>query len=141
MSVGHQSIGAGEMSDLYLGYIEGWRKRREEEEKGLPLRIDKRKQKAVEIALFLAKKYKVKKVILFGSLVRGGGNIHSDIDICVRGLRPKEYFKALVEIGSMVEEEVDLKPLEGCQGLLRERIEKEGEVLYEEKGRDTYLNC
>lgn len=116
----------------YISYIEGWKRRWAEEEKESCLRVNEAKKKAEAIALFLAQRYGVKKVILFGSMVKGRSRARSDIDLAVSGLRPKDYFRALVEIEDLAKQEVDLKPLEECQGLFKERIEEEGEVLYEE---------
>lgn len=116
----------------YDSYIEAWKRRRVEEEKELRLKAEETRRRAKEIASFLAKKYRVKKVILFGSVVKGKSMIQSDIDLAVSGLMPEDYFKALVEIEDLAKQEVDLKPLEECQGLFKKRIEEEGEVLYEE---------
>lgn len=49
-------------------------------------------------AQFLRSKYKVKRVILIGSLVKGFFHDRSDIDLVVEGLAPELYIKALTEL-------------------------------------------
>lgn len=118
-------------SDKFQEYLEGWR-RRQEMEKEL---IEKRREQALldarRIAQFLVQKYGVRKIILFGSLARGDFDLHSDLDLAIEGLDKAKYFRALVEVGDLTEFPVDLKYLDECQGLIRERIDKEGIVLHE----------
>jgi len=52
---------------------------------------------ARKIAQMLKEKYKVKRVFLIGSLVKGYVHERSDIDIVVKGLQPELYIKALVD--------------------------------------------
>jgi len=52
---------------------------------------------ARKIAQMLKEKYKVKRVFLIGSLVKGYVHERSDIDIVVKGLKPELYIKALVD--------------------------------------------
>lgn len=75
----------------------------------------------------MAKKYRVKKDILFGSVVKGKRRMSSDIDLAVCGLMPHDYFKALME---------------GCRWLFKKRIEEEILTLIAEiKGelRDIFI--
>lgn len=123
---------AGEEKSPYALYIDAWKRRRHEEEKTFYLKQEERRRKAREGALFLAKRYMVKKVVLFGSSLKGRFSDQSDIDLAVSGLTPKDYFKAWVEVEELIGQDVDLKPLERCQRLLRNEIERWGEVLYEE---------
>jgi hypothetical protein len=65
----------------------------------MDLPIEKRKEiyleKARECTSFLEKKYKVKRVYVIGSLVKGKFHDRSDIDLVVEGLTPRLYIDAL----------------------------------------------
>lgn len=81
-----------------------------------------------------AKKCKLHKVILFGSRARGDNRERSDIDLAVSGGNAAEF-----SVG--IDEEIhtllmfDVVNLDGAvQQELRQAIEKEGIVLYEEIG-------
>ena len=117
----------------YESYIEAWRtrvKKRKEREKQL-LKIAK--ERAKECAKFLAEKFNVREVYLFGSLAEGFFHEGSDIDLAVEGLGPHLYFKALAELHEVSGEfKVDLVPLESSS--YKDIILKEGERLYEFKG-------
>jgi predicted nucleotidyltransferase len=57
---------------------------------------------AEECAKLLKEKYKVKKVFLIGSLVKGYFHERSDIDLVVEGLVPELYIKALTEFYDII---------------------------------------
>ena len=117
----------------YESYIEAWRtrvKKRKEREKQL-LKIAK--ERAKECAKFLAEKFNVREVYLFGSLAEGFFHEGSDIDLAVEGLGPHLYFKALAELHEVSGGfKIDLVPLESSS--YKDTILKEGERLYESKG-------
>ena len=119
----------------YGSYIEAWRarvKKRKEREKQLS-RIAK--ERARECAKFLAEKFKVRGVYLFGSLAEGFFHEDSDIDLAVEGLEPRLYFKALAKLHEVSGGfKVDLVPLEASP--FQDIILKEGERLYEAKGSE-----
>ena len=87
---------------------------------------------AKEIAQMLKEKYKVKRVFLIGSLVKGYVHERSDIDIVVEDLPPELYIKALVDASDMVgwNIEVNLIPLEDAFESLKEKTLREGELIY-----------
>ena len=79
----------------------------------------------------IAEKYKVEKVILFGSRARGDFHRASDIDLAVKGgdftnffLDEDEETSTLLRFGF-----VDLN--QSIQQELRESIEREGKIIYE----------
>lgn len=79
-----------------------------------------------------AKKYQVKKVLLFGSRARGDFKRTSDIDLAVYGGK-FERFALDVDEETETLLEFDIINMEApMQRELREEIEREGVLLYEE---------
>ncbi|MBI5198160.1 MAG: hypothetical protein HZA19_06075, partial [Nitrospirae bacterium] len=65
----------------------------------------------------LVKNYRVKKVILYGSILRPGDFYErSDIVMAVEGLPKRLYFKALGELMFASKFDVDIKPMEDVKG-------------------------
>lgn len=79
----------------------------------------------------IAEKYKVEKVILFGSRARGDFHRASDIDLAVKGGDFTNFFLDVNEETSTLLrfDFVDLN--QGIQQELRESIEREGKIIYE----------
>ena len=89
-----------------------------------------RKELIEEIRNF-ARKYQVKKVILFGSRARGDYKRTSDIDIAVSG---GDFAKFALDVEEETSTllEIDIVNLDReMQDELREAIEREGKLLYE----------
>lgn len=87
---------------------------------------------ALEVANLLKTEYKVKRIFIIGSLVKGYVHPKSDIDIVVEGLAPEFYIKALTRIYDLLPlgVEINLIPFEDAFESLREKAIKEGELLY-----------
>jgi predicted nucleotidyltransferase len=80
-----------------------------------------------KVILTYAKKYKVKKVILFGSSI--DRTDARDIDIGVKGLAPELFFRFCGELYRDLSKPVDVIDLsEDC--LFNKLIERDGLVLY-----------
>lgn len=80
----------------------------------------------------LAKKYRVKQVILFGSRARGDYRQTSDIDLAVSGGDIIKFTLGVDEQTSTLLK-YDVVNLDGAvQEELREAIRQEGRVIYEE---------
>ena len=79
----------------------------------------------------IAKKYKVEKVILFGSRARGDFHRASDIDLAVKGGDFANFSMDVDEETStlLMFDFVDLN--QSIQQELRENIEREGKIIYE----------
>ncbi len=79
----------------------------------------------------IAKKYKVEKVILFGSRARGDFHRASDIDLAVKGGDFANFSLDVDEETStlLMFDFVDLN--QSIQQELRENIEREGKIIYE----------
>jgi predicted nucleotidyltransferase len=82
---------------------------------------------ARSIAKELLERFGAKKVILFGSLARGGFNRWSDIDLAVWGIAPANFFKAVsFATGFSNTWKVDLVDGGDCSNSLQDVILKEG---------------
>lgn len=90
------------------------------------------KQIVIEEISDLARKYQVKKVILFGSRARGDFRRKSDIDLAVQG---GDFVRFMLDVNEETSTLLcfDIINLdENIQQELRQAIEKEGKVIYEE---------
>ena len=82
---------------------------------------------ARSIAKELIERFGAKKVMLFGSLARGGYSRWSDIDLAVWGIPPVDFFKAVsFATGFSKIWKVDLVDGEDCSKGLQDVILKEG---------------
>jgi len=86
---------------------------------------------AEECAKLLKEKYKIKRIFLIGSLVKGIFHKRSDIDLVVEGLPPDLYIKALTDIYDILlpGTELNLIPYEDAFDSLKEKTLKEGKLL------------
>ncbi|MGM0603993.1 MULTISPECIES: nucleotidyltransferase family protein [unclassified Halanaerobium] len=87
--------------------------------------------KAKKIAELLYRKYNVKKVILFGSVLKSEDfSLESDIDIAVDGLKEELFFKAYGEISSLYKGiSVDFIDVKDCRESIKESILNNGVKL------------
>ena len=79
-----------------------------------------------------ARKYNVKKVILFGSRARGNFKEKSDIDLAVQG---GDFIRFMLDVNEETSTLLSFDIInldEEIMGELRKSIEKEGKVIYEE---------
>jgi predicted nucleotidyltransferase len=83
-----------------------------------------------DLVHILTERYGATRVVLFGSLVRGGFRDDSDIDVAVEGVAPGRFFHALAEVNHDAPAWVDLKPLEDLDARFRARAFRTAEVLY-----------
>ena len=87
-------------------------------------------------AVAILRAYGAKRVILFGSAARSSDGAElrpRDLDLACEGLPPDRFFAALGRLLAMLSVPVDLVDLRGA-GLrrsIRERISREGVLLYE----------
>jgi len=95
-------------------------------------RKEKLQKAAANCIKLLKDKYKVKRVFLIGSLVKGIVHERSDIDLVVEGLFPELYMKALTDLWDIlpVDVELNLIPFEDAFESLKEKVEKEGKLVY-----------
>lgn len=77
----------------------------------------------------ICKKYKAKKVILFGSFAKGTAVIYSDIDVAVSGVELIDELREELD-GIMTLRSFDLVDLDHCSNdLLLEEIEQYGREI------------
>ncbi len=85
-------------------------------------------EKDKEIIIKYAIKYKVSYVILFGSSTRKDRE-SNDIDIGVKGIEPRLFFKFYAELFKNLSKPVDLVDL-SRKSLFNELVEETGEKIY-----------
>jgi len=83
----------------------------------------------VEKATEILKSYGCSDIYIFGSIVNGKFDESSDIDIAVRGLEDKYYFKVLGEFGMKLFHEVDLLDLDDEENRFAQFILKKRELI------------
>jgi predicted nucleotidyltransferase len=83
------------------------------------------------LVALLRDKYHVARVVLIGSLLEPDRfGPQSDIDLCVEGLAPHDYYRAVGELLTASEGfEVDLVPIERASARMNAQIRR-GKVLY-----------
>jgi len=81
-----------------------------------------------DIILRCAKKYDVSHIILFGSSIREDRKVH-DIDIGVKGIEPRLFFKFYAELFKSLSKPVDLVDL-SRKSLFNDLVEEIGVKSY-----------
>lgn len=112
-------------------YREGWRRQREQRRGALSARQARAWQVARRGAALLKEQYGVKRVAVFGSLLRPEQFYErSDVDLAVWGLDEQLYLKALARLLDLDPEiSVDLIEVEFAPTRLRAVIEQDGADL------------
>ncbi len=77
-------------------------------------------------------KYDIDKVLVYGSVARGDYRDGSDLDICAEGLDNEYFFIALGECMMRSAHSVSVVDFNNTSGYFRERILKEGKIIYEQ---------
>lgn len=86
-------------------------------------------EKEKEVILQCAKKYNVSSIILFGSSIRKDKEAN-DIDIGVKGIEPRLFFKFYTELFKHLPKPVDLVDL-SKKSLFNDLVEENGVRIYE----------
>lgn len=77
--------------------------------------------------------FKFKRIYLFGSAIKEKPlSSSSDIDLAIEGLDETRYYRAYACLLKNSKFRVDLKPFESLDKSLKEKILKEGRIIYEE---------
>lgn len=85
-------------------------------------------EKDKQIIIQCAQKYNVSSVILFGSSIRGDKEFN-DIDIAVKGIEPRLFFRFYAELFKNLSKPVDLVDLSN-KSLFNDLIEEDGVRIY-----------
>ncbi|MHA1649083.1 MAG: nucleotidyltransferase family protein [Candidatus Helarchaeota archaeon] len=94
--------------------------------------LDKKIEEKIAKGIKYLKLIGCKEIILFGSLIDGTFDEHSDIDLAVSGIIPRNYFKAVVTLPSVIGHKVDLVALDYVSKDFEKKIRKEGRTLFAE---------
>jgi len=112
-------------------YITAWKERAVRAQARLERWRERALLDARRLADVLGREFGVKRVYLFGSLLSGRVNPHSDIDLAVEGLSPAVYYRAWARLERETDIPVDLVDLDRAVPVLVERVRREGVLLYE----------
>lgn len=88
------------------------------------------KRRLIEDGMDIFKKYKIKKVVLFGSVLENRMCASSDIDILVDPLSAEHFFSFQCSLEEKLNLPVDLHTMNEDKKFV-EKIFKRGEVIYE----------
>ena len=86
-------------------------------------------QEDIKKATNILKENGAKEVFIFGSIANGKFNDHSDIDIAVRGLEPKKFYKVASILMFELENEFDLIDLDDIENSFSQMLLKDGGLL------------
>ena len=114
-------------------YLVAWEKRLTERAVVLEQERNRILSNLPDIMQSFIKEFDVKKIYLFGSLIKGNFDHQSDIDVAIEGLSSPLYLKALVFLSDYLKREINLVPLETCSSSLKEVIYSDGRLVYDRK--------
>ena len=99
---------------------------------------EKLNKKVRLVAEKIGKKYELKRVYLFGSLInRDYFHLKSDIDLGVKGIDSKNYLKLWGEFEKELDHSFDLVNMNKCDERLKKHIKKEGEIIYDSEKKKS----
>lgn len=114
----------------------------EEREKRKERRRSRALLEAKRLSTLLSQRFSYERLYVFGSALKDRGfSSHSDIDLVIKGLDSDLFLKAYAFLIKESDFSIDLKPWELLDGQIRERVEREGMVLYEKGQVDSSDNC
>lgn len=86
-------------------------------------------KKDIEKAVKILKENGAKEVFIFGSIANGNFNGNSDIDIAVKGINEKEFYKVASILMFELENEFDLIDLDDKENRFSQMLLKVGGLL------------
>lgn len=87
-------------------------------------------KKEIEKIITISKEFGAEMVLLYGSCLEDIKSAR-DIDIAVRGVKPKEFFRYYAKVSMAIDDEVDLIDLDDIRDHLCKRILSKGRIIYE----------
>lgn len=98
------------------------------------LRKDFKEEAQRLVQLLKTKGFKFRRIYLFGSTTKDKLLCPwSDLDLVIEGLQRAMFFKAYACLLKNAEFTVDLKPFEELGSSIKEKLKREGQIIYEEK--------
>jgi predicted nucleotidyltransferase len=91
-------------------------------------KIPESHQKDIQTAVDILKEEGCKEIYLFGSLVNGDFTEKSDVDLAVKGIKKRNFFKILGKLIMALDHSVDLVNLEK-RDRFSAMLKKKGELL------------
>jgi predicted nucleotidyltransferase len=88
------------------------------------------KSKLIREGLEIFRKFKIKKVILYGSVLENNMRENSDIDILVDFLPPDKFFSFQCQLEGRLNVSVDVHTMDEDEKFTRKILQR-GEVIYE----------
>lgn len=119
-----------------MSYRDSWKERARSDEEARIGRFKQARKVAESAAKMLVERFGATRVYLFGSILDADTFLmHSDVDIAVEGLGADIYFRAVSCIADLASPglKIDVVPLEDAYEYLKEKILREGVVLYEKE--------
>ncbi len=117
-------------------FVDHWKNKREQRRLQLQALAEAARQELEPAVRVLVRQYGARRIILFGSLVKGRFVEGSDIDLAVEGLAPADFYPALAAVNRVTSRWVDLKPLEDLDPFFRRRVLDTGEILFPVEGSE-----
>lgn len=86
-------------------------------------------QKDIEHAIKILKENGAEEVYLFGSIVNGGFNESSDIDIAVKGIKKRDFYKVASILMFEINTDFDLVDLDDKNNRFSQMLLKKGTLV------------
>jgi len=91
-------------------------------------------KEAKKLSFALVEVFPYEKLYLFGSVLKKRAfTPHSDLDLIVKGLDEELFLKAYAFLLKESNFSVDLKPWESLKNNIKQKVRKEGRLLYEKR--------
>lgn len=112
-------------------YLSAWRARAQAAEAHAATCRAERLHEATGAARALGQQFGARRVLLFGSLAQGRATPESEVDLWVEGLAEEAFLDSVSLVRQYITvTEVDLVRAEWARDTVRERVLREGVVLY-----------
>ena len=120
----------------FESYLRGWRQRWRERRRADAEAAVRARRIAERLASRLRDDYGARRVVLVGSLARGGFGAGSDIDLAAEGVPDDRFFRAGADLEAAAEGlHVDLVPIESANPAFLADLAEEGIVLHDARSR------
>ena len=87
-------------------------------------------KKNIDQIIDISREFDVERIFLFGSCLENPKKAN-DIDIAVKGIDPKIFFKYYGKISKKIDEQIDIIDLDDVRDHIYNRIISYGKIIYE----------